>query len=232
MKSKLTISLLLIVSVLTALFPMTAFAAEPRISVRSAEAAPGDTLTVSVNITGNTGFSYLKLRYTYDQTKLTFVKAVNGTVCTDAFVPGERKTPGVGLLSWDAGADVRSDGTLAELTFTVKGNAAGTAAVTLTVVDFINYDENSVPVSVANGSVTILSGGTQPQKGDVDGDGRITSGDARLALRASVRLENYSKGSRAFLAADVDGNGELQSSDARHILRASIKLEDLSRIGN
>ena len=63
--------------------------------------------------------------------------------------------------------------------------------------------------------------------GDVDGDGEVTSGDARLALRASVKLEQYESGSAPFLAADADGNGTIESSDARLILRASVKLEAL-----
>ena len=61
--------------------------------------------------------------------------------------------------------------------------------------------------------------------GDVDGDGEVTSGDARLALRASVQLEKYEPGTAAFLAADADGNGEIESADARTILRVSVKLE-------
>ena len=63
--------------------------------------------------------------------------------------------------------------------------------------------------------------------GDVDGDGEVASGDARLALRASVKLESYAPGSAPFLAADADGNGVIESSDARLILRASVKLETL-----
>ncbi|MBQ6118280.1 MAG: hypothetical protein IJK98_03525, partial [Clostridia bacterium] len=61
--------------------------------------------------------------------------------------------------------------------------------------------------------------------GDVDGDGEVSSGDARLALRASVQLEKYEPGTAAFLAADADKNGEIESSDARTILRVSVKLE-------
>ena len=61
--------------------------------------------------------------------------------------------------------------------------------------------------------------------GDVDLDGEVTSGDARLALRASVKLEDYAPGSQQFLAADVDKNGAIESSDARTILRVSVKLE-------
>ena len=52
--------------------------------------------------------------------------------------------------------------------------------------------------------------------------------DARLALRASVKLEHYIEGSAPYLAADVDHNGKIGSDDARMILRASVKLETLA----
>ena len=64
--------------------------------------------------------------------------------------------------------------------------------------------------------------------GDVDGNGKVEPADARLALRASVKLENYAVGSAQFLAADVDGNGKIESSDARTILRVSVKLESFA----
>ncbi len=62
--------------------------------------------------------------------------------------------------------------------------------------------------------------------GDVDQDGKITSEDARLALRASVHLENYASDSVEFHAADVDFDGEITANDARKILRAVVELED------
>ena len=63
--------------------------------------------------------------------------------------------------------------------------------------------------------------------GDINGDGQRDPSDARLALRASVRLENYAPGSPEFVAADANGNGEIEPSDARTILRASVKLDPL-----
>ncbi len=62
-------------------------------------------------------------------------------------------------------------------------------------------------------------------RGDVDDSGRIEPGDARLALRASVGLEQYQSGSAAFTAADVNRDGKIGSDDARTILRASVGLE-------
>ena len=63
--------------------------------------------------------------------------------------------------------------------------------------------------------------------GDVDNDGFVTPGDARLALRISVRLEDCEEGSETFLAADVNRDGVIGPDDARLILRASVGLEKL-----
>ncbi len=63
-------------------------------------------------------------------------------------------------------------------------------------------------------------------KGDVDGNGKIESADARLALRAAVGLDTLTE--EQTLAADVDGTPGLSSSDARLILRVSVGLESFS----
>ena len=62
-----------------------------------------------------------------------------------------------------------------------------------------------------------------PGWGDMDGDGEVTSGDARLVLRQSVRLENYPE--ETCYNCDIDKDGEITSSDARFVLRLSVNLE-------
>ncbi len=62
--------------------------------------------------------------------------------------------------------------------------------------------------------------------GDVNGDGRITSADARLALRAAVSLETLD--AVKLLSADANSDGKVTSADARLILRVAIGLETLS----
>ncbi len=61
--------------------------------------------------------------------------------------------------------------------------------------------------------------------GDVDNDGALTSSDARLALRAAVKLETLTD--EQLKAADADKDSEITSSDARLILRAAVGLETL-----
>lgn len=62
-------------------------------------------------------------------------------------------------------------------------------------------------------------------KGDITGDGKVLSGDARQALRAAVHLTTLA--GKTFFAADADRNGKITSADARLILRASVGLENL-----
>ena len=66
--------------------------------------------------------------------------------------------------------------------------------------------------------------------GDVDGDGKITSGDSRYALRFSVGLGEKDSvivsdpADESFQAADYDQSGVIEPGDARMILRVSVGL--------
>lgn len=59
--------------------------------------------------------------------------------------------------------------------------------------------------------------------GDVNGDGGIKAADARLALRYSAKLEEFTDEQVA--AADVDASGQVTASDARKILRVAAGLD-------
>ena len=62
--------------------------------------------------------------------------------------------------------------------------------------------------------------------GDVDGNGKIETTDARLALRCSIGLEKYEAGSPEYLACDVNKDNKVGTDDARFILRKSVGLKD------
>ena len=63
--------------------------------------------------------------------------------------------------------------------------------------------------------------------GDVNGNGQIEAGDARLALRIAVGLEDCAPDSPQYTAADADFSGKVDAADARLILRAAVGLEEL-----
>lgn len=75
------------------------------------------------------------------------------------------------------------------------------------------------------------AGAGAAMRGDVNKDGMLSAADARLALRRSVKLEDYLPGSSRFIAADMDGDGEVSPGDARAVLRLSVGLPtDLDEI--
>ncbi len=58
--------------------------------------------------------------------------------------------------------------------------------------------------------------------GDIDGDGEITGGDARMVLRFAVLLDAPTTEQR--LRSDLDGDGAITSADARLTLRLAVGL--------
>lgn len=58
--------------------------------------------------------------------------------------------------------------------------------------------------------------------GDVNSDGKVTSADARLILRAAAHIENFEN--EFFIAADVNCDNKITASDARKTLRVAANL--------
>ena len=67
---------------------------------------------------------------------------------------------------------------------------------------------------------------TENKPGDVDGNGKVDTSDARLALRRAIGLEKYPEGSCEFKACDVNRDNKVGTDDARFILRHAIGLTD------
>ena len=92
----------------------------------------------------------------------------------------------------------------------------------------VKFDD-STKISTGMKLVTLSDGKITSNKdiavlGDIDADGAISVSDARLALRAAVKLDTLTGG--YFTAANVDFKDDISVSDARLILRAAVKLDD------
>ena len=90
-----------------------------------------------------------------------------------------------------------------------------------------NGKEMKADAIPGTGATLVLPDGTEHTivvLGDVNGDGRVLAGDARLALRSAVGLESLEDS--YYKAANVNSVSEVEVADARMILRASVHLED------
>ena len=123
-------------------------AENPVISLPEIEAAPGETFTAELSISGNPGITFLRI--SLSSSVLTLTKAQKGTLF-DGFTTGTN-------LVFDSAEDVSDDGVLATCTFKVAEDAAaGVYPITITVKFCSNYDEEIVQCSVSNGSVRVVT---------------------------------------------------------------------------
>lgn len=110
----------------------------------------------------------------------------------------------------------RTDGSLTE-DFVLFGTP-GSAAEDYAKANRITFRE------AGSQSMPIAPGGLC---GDVNGDGKVNSRDARLALRASAKLDSLDGAFEK--AADISGDGKTKAADARTILRVAAKLEKITK---
>lgn len=163
----LVLSLLCICS----LAQFTASAESGTITVPAVTAKAGDTVTMTLSLSGNPGIVAMRFLLDYDATALTLTEVKNGTVFSEdaaTFCDDYTEKPFTMLwLKADDTVNCTKNGTLATLTFKVKSGAKnGTYPVTLALDDESIFDKRmqDVPFTVKNGSVTI--GKNQPAPTD------------------------------------------------------------------
>ena len=86
-----------------------------------------------------------------------------------------------------------------------------------------NFDAIALGIAKALCSIVGVTYKTPSVDGDVNGDGKLTTADARDALRAAVGLDNLSAEQKK--KADANGDGSVTTSDARDLLRKATGLE-------
>ena len=107
----ITVSLILLMSCIFTNFTVSADGGVV-LSVTSQSATKGSTVSISVNVTQNNGFSFLMITPNYDSDNLTLTNTENGNVC-NSMTNG--KNP-----NWNGnGENITATGTLVTFTFKI-----------------------------------------------------------------------------------------------------------------
>lgn len=171
--------------------------------VEQKNALPGETITLSVEVKGNPGFTYVKLGLEYDESVLSLRSVQNGELI-------ESLTEGRYYV-WSAAENQTCDGVLVTFTFFVSENAvAGKNRVSVRCYECSNDQELDVPVSVQEGEITVEVAHSA-KIGDVDGNGKIGPFDYMLTKR--YVLKKTTLDAAQLKAADIDGNGKVNAKD-------------------
>ena len=161
------ISIFLVVLMLASMLPTTVFAATaPTVTAASVEKEmiAGQTVDVDITLSDNPGITggTVKIKFEKAKLKLTSVKNTNQTITSTydgySVMP---ITSGSYTLSWDGGllsADLTGNGVIATLTFEVLDTATvGDSTITVSDVDFTNFNLDVLTGTGVNGKVTLYS---------------------------------------------------------------------------
>lgn len=225
-KTKKLLSVFLALLMMLTVFPasMIANAANATtVTVESVNAVPGSNVEVNINVKNNPGILAANFTVTYDK-GLTLIDSKSGDAFSALSMTKPENYNSPCKFGWDAleiaDEDIK-DGTILTLTFSVDKGVSANSKLNVKLSyqngNIIDSDLNDIPVTINNGSVTIID----YIPGDINSDGTIDLKDVTLVRRL---VTGYSVTANK-LAADVNGDGEITMKDVVLIRRYVVDAE-------
>lgn len=168
MRVKKIIAVLMVLSVLLATGAVSSIAAATggiKIYVEEIDAYSGQSFTVPIMISGNTGVSAIGINLTYDQEKLIPVSVKKGSVLTSGMTDnsiGVSKEPKFNIL-WYSTKNVTTDGVIFNVEFLAKSGVSGKTTVNLEIDEDNTFDAdyNLPDISATDFTVNIIGSGEE-----------------------------------------------------------------------
>ncbi len=228
----------------------TTFENEPTIVVGNAEAAPGETVRIPIELANNPGVVVMGIMVGYDE-NLTLLGFED-----TGLLPGQLHSTVIENpqpLFWGntTSGNCTENGVIIYLEFKVADDAApGTYSITVTYdyenYDIYNYDGEPIEFAIQNGAVTVAA--AQPEMHTVtfkDWDGTVLKtqevqygGDAEAPADPTRTGYTFTGWDKEFtnitadlvvtaqyeMLGDVDGDGNVSMADALTILRMAMDI--------
>lgn len=225
-KTKKLLSVFLALLMMLTVFPTSMIASAANattVTVESVNAVPGSNVEVNINVKNNPGILAANFTVTYDE-GLTLIDSKSGDAFSALSMTKPENYNSPCKFGWDAleiaDEDIK-DGTILTLTFSVDKSVSANSKLNVKLSyqngNIIDSDLNDIPVTINNGSVTIID----YIPGDINGDGTVDLKDVTLVRRL---VTGYSVTANK-LAADVNGDGEVTMKDVVLIRRYVVDAE-------
>ena len=226
------------------LLPAVQAASTPRVSVQTVSATAGDEVSVTVTLSGNTGFSDLSIELDYDPAILTLVQAEQEALTSDCLQSqSQHLTDRPYSLIWLSGTSLcEANGTLATLTFCVSDDAlSGSYPVSVSFYrgrrgdneDGVNVNyqmdanENQTPLGLtyASGSVRVKAMPDTEVTVSLGG-GRQAALSARHPMTGQIYIASYTSEGRMLGVSIRDAAGTVSAVPASGAAYGRLRWRD------
>lgn len=186
--------------------PTVQAASTPRVSVQTVSATAGDKVSVTVTLSGNTGFSDLSIELDYDPAILKLVQAEQEALTSNC-LKSQNLTDRPYSLIWLSGTSLcPSNGTLATLTFRISEDApSGDTPVSVSFYKGrqgnyedgvnVNYqmdaNENQTPLGLTYASGSVRVKAMPDTEVTVSLGGRQAALSARHPMTGQIYIASY-----------------------------------------
>jgi len=187
----------------------------PGVTFESRSKPKGSEVLIPLTLNGiGETIGNIDLALTYDAgvleaTEVLLGGLTNGSVFDYAIAPGSIR---VALAD---GEGFSGDGSVAYVRFNVIGTEGSSSPLAIASAEANKSDYNALTLATHDGVFQVI--GSDEQRGDCDGDGKLSAVDALCALQMAVGKKAED------LAMDVTGDGKVTSLDARKILQMAIQ---------
>jgi len=175
---------------------------------------PNETIEVPIQMINARNIRNMDLIVRYNSSVLSATSAVTGSFTSDALFESNIMDGEIRIAFVDTNG-FSGNGSVAVITFNVIGNP-GDYTTLILEASANDIDDNDVDFNIINGVFTV-DNPNATLKGDCNGDGKISSIDALMALQMYVgKMEKN-------LVGDMNDDGEITSLDAAKILEAGVE---------
>ena len=180
------------------------------ITFGSAETLPGREVQIPVTIKNAENIGSMNLILNYPDS-FEVRNVLPGSLTSDSLFEYNVRNGNISVGIVDT-SGIDGDGSLLYVRFGIPAGFNDTASLLIIHATANRVDGAEVDLTLVNGTVSVIEE-NETLKGDVNGDGEITSVDALMALKMSVgRLD-------VDLRADMDGDGSVTAKDALEIMK-------------
>jgi len=181
------------------------------LSIDTTQSSPNRTVQLPIKIMNAENIGNMDVTLTYDPSVLSATSLTNGAITDNSLVVHNIDIGFINISLVDENG-INGNGSIATIFFEVIGEIGDSTSLIISA-SANDRDGAEIDLEIMNALFSIED--EDMLKGDVNGDGKINSADALLALKMAVGLNEED------LIADMNDDGRVTSIDAAEILDMS-----------